>query len=155
MDLATANTIYTGMSPIPVAYLTDTLDLKVFYELIGTGKAKTSYVKRYHTNPMARMRPPIVPDQPVPVVPEDGPRRLLAVCAGKTSRPAGTPPSSCSYWTPAPTGVSWPTSSSPTWTWTWTWTWRSCSARDVGSVPFPMAARPLGRHHAVRDARSR
>jgi integrase len=32
---------------------------------------------------MARMRPPIVPDQPVPVVPEDGPRRLLAVCAGK------------------------------------------------------------------------
>jgi pimeloyl-ACP methyl ester carboxylesterase len=44
MDLATANTIYAGMKPIPVAYLTDKLDLKVFYELIGTGKAKTSYV---------------------------------------------------------------------------------------------------------------
>jgi hypothetical protein len=29
-------------------------------------------------NPMARMRPPIVPEQPVPVVPEDGLRRLLA-----------------------------------------------------------------------------
>jgi integrase/recombinase XerC len=33
---------------------------------------------------MARMRPPIVPDQPVPVVPEGGLRRLLAVCAGKS-----------------------------------------------------------------------
>jgi site-specific recombinase XerD len=29
------------------------------------------------------MRPPIVPDQPVPVIPDDGPRRLLAACAGK------------------------------------------------------------------------
>jgi site-specific recombinase XerD len=35
------------------------------------------------TSPMARMKPPIVPDQPVPVVPEDGLRRLLAACAGK------------------------------------------------------------------------
>jgi site-specific recombinase XerD len=35
-------------------------------------------------NPMARMRPPIVPEQPVPVVPEDGLRRLLATCAGKS-----------------------------------------------------------------------
>jgi site-specific recombinase XerD len=34
-------------------------------------------------NPMARMKPPIVPEQPVPVVPDDGLRRLLAVCAGK------------------------------------------------------------------------
>jgi site-specific recombinase XerD len=35
------------------------------------------------TNPMAKMRPPIVPEQRVPVVPEDGLRRLLAACAGK------------------------------------------------------------------------
>jgi site-specific recombinase XerD len=34
-------------------------------------------------SPMARMKPPIVPDQPVPVVPEDGLRRLLAACVGK------------------------------------------------------------------------
>jgi site-specific recombinase XerD len=34
-------------------------------------------------NPMAKMRPPIVPDQPVPVVPDDGLRRLFAACAGK------------------------------------------------------------------------
>jgi site-specific recombinase XerD len=32
---------------------------------------------------MARIRAPIVPEQPVPVVPEDGRRRLLAACAGK------------------------------------------------------------------------
>jgi site-specific recombinase XerD len=35
-------------------------------------------------NPMAKMRPPIVPEQPVPVVPEDGLRRLLATCGGKS-----------------------------------------------------------------------
>jgi site-specific recombinase XerD len=35
-------------------------------------------------NPMARMKPPIVPDKPVPVVPEDALRRLLAACAGKS-----------------------------------------------------------------------
>jgi site-specific recombinase XerD len=34
-------------------------------------------------NPMAKMRPPIIPDQPVPVIPDDGLRRLLAACAGK------------------------------------------------------------------------
>jgi site-specific recombinase XerC len=33
-------------------------------------------------NPMAKMKPPIIPEQPVPVVPEDGLRRL-ASCAGK------------------------------------------------------------------------
>ena len=38
-------------------------------------------------SPMARMKPPIVPDQPVPVVPEDGLRRLLAACAGKDFEP--------------------------------------------------------------------
>jgi site-specific recombinase XerD len=34
-------------------------------------------------SPMAKMKPPLVPDQPVPIVPEDGLRRLLAVCAGR------------------------------------------------------------------------
>jgi integrase/recombinase XerC len=34
-------------------------------------------------NPMARMRPPIIPERPVPIVPADGLRRLLAVCAGR------------------------------------------------------------------------
>jgi site-specific recombinase XerD len=35
-------------------------------------------------NPMARVKPPIVPEQPVPIVPEEGLKRLLAACAGKT-----------------------------------------------------------------------
>jgi site-specific recombinase XerD len=34
-------------------------------------------------SPMAKLRPPIIPEQPVPVVPEDALRRLLATCAGK------------------------------------------------------------------------
>jgi site-specific recombinase XerD len=34
-------------------------------------------------SPMAKMRPPIVPDRPVPVIPDDGLRRLLAACAGR------------------------------------------------------------------------
>jgi pimeloyl-ACP methyl ester carboxylesterase len=44
MDLATANATYAGMSPIPVAYFTDKLDLKIFDKLIRTGEIKTSYV---------------------------------------------------------------------------------------------------------------
>jgi site-specific recombinase XerD len=34
-------------------------------------------------SPMAKLSPPIVPDQPVPVIADDGLRRLLAACAGK------------------------------------------------------------------------
>jgi site-specific recombinase XerD len=34
-------------------------------------------------NPMATMKPPAVPDQPVPLLREDGLRRLLDACAGK------------------------------------------------------------------------
>jgi site-specific recombinase XerD len=35
-------------------------------------------------NPMARMRPPAIPEQPVPVPSADEVRRLLATCAGNT-----------------------------------------------------------------------
>jgi site-specific recombinase XerD len=34
------------------------------------------------TDPMAKMKPPIVPVNPVPVVPADGLKRLFAACAG-------------------------------------------------------------------------
>jgi site-specific recombinase XerD len=34
-------------------------------------------------SPTAKLRAPIIPEQPVPVVPEDGLRRLLATCDGK------------------------------------------------------------------------
>ena len=33
---------------------------------------------------MARMKPPIIPEQPIPIVPADGLRRLLAACAGRS-----------------------------------------------------------------------
>ena len=36
------------------------------------------------TNPTARMKPPIVPDKHVPIVPEDGLKRLFKACAGNT-----------------------------------------------------------------------
>jgi len=35
-------------------------------------------------DPMARMRPPIVPDKPVPIVAEDALKRLFQVCAGNS-----------------------------------------------------------------------
>jgi site-specific recombinase XerD len=34
-------------------------------------------------DPMAKMKPPAIPDQPIPVLPDDALRRLFAVCAGK------------------------------------------------------------------------
>jgi site-specific recombinase XerD len=34
-------------------------------------------------NPIARMKPPIIPEHPVPILPDDGLRRLLSACAGK------------------------------------------------------------------------
>jgi site-specific recombinase XerD len=36
------------------------------------------------TNPTARMKPPIVPDKPVLIVPDDGLKRLFKACAGNT-----------------------------------------------------------------------
>jgi site-specific recombinase XerD len=35
-------------------------------------------------DPMRRMKPPIVPDKPVPIVPADGLKRLFRACAGNT-----------------------------------------------------------------------
>jgi site-specific recombinase XerD len=37
-------------------------------------------------SPMAKMRPPMIPEKPVPVLPDDDIRRLLADCAGKDFR---------------------------------------------------------------------
>jgi site-specific recombinase XerD len=43
-------------------------------------------------NPMAKMKPPAIPEQPVPVVSDDALRRLFVACAVRTSKPAGTRP---------------------------------------------------------------
>ncbi len=34
-------------------------------------------------DPMAKMKPPAIPEQPVPVLPDEALRRLFAACAGK------------------------------------------------------------------------
>lgn len=44
MELADAEALYAAMTPVPVAFFTDKLDLTAFYELIGSRKIKTSYV---------------------------------------------------------------------------------------------------------------
>ena len=55
---------------------------------------------------MAKMRPPIQPEQPVPVIPPDGLRRLLKACEGKGFEARRDTASSCCYSTPAPAGTS-------------------------------------------------
>ena len=53
------------------------LALKRFFDwLVEEGLIETS--------PMARMRPPRVPEEPVPLMPEDSVRALLRACGGKT-----------------------------------------------------------------------
>jgi hypothetical protein len=86
-------------------------------------------------NPMARMKPPIIPERPVPIVPARRPAPAGA------SRPAATPPSSCCCWTPAPAAPSWPTCSWATSTWTWTCCW--CSARAAASGHCRSGTRPV------------
>ncbi|WP_169811420.1 alpha/beta fold hydrolase [Nocardia anaemiae] len=44
MDLTDAEALYAAMTPVPVAFFTDKLDLTSFYEMIGSGKVKASYV---------------------------------------------------------------------------------------------------------------
>jgi pimeloyl-ACP methyl ester carboxylesterase len=44
IDLATVQELYAKMSPIPVGFMADKIDLSAFYELVGTGQIRTSYV---------------------------------------------------------------------------------------------------------------
>jgi len=98
-------------------------------------------------SPMAWMRPPIVPEQPVPVVPEDGLRQLLAACAGKDFEARRDTAILMFLLDTGARRPSWPTSSSATLT--WTWMSRSCSARAAASAPCPTAARRLSRWTAI------
>jgi site-specific recombinase XerD len=98
-------------------------------------------------SPMARMKPPIVPDQPVPVVPEDGLRRLLGVCAGKDFEARrDTAIVMFLLDTGARRGE---LADLEVGDLSWTWTWPSCSARAAASVPCPMDARPPWRWTAT------
>lgn len=44
LDYATAAAIYAEMSPIPVRYFTDKLDLEAFHELVASARLQVSYV---------------------------------------------------------------------------------------------------------------
>ena len=50
--------------------------LKVFYAWLEDEGEITA-------DPMAKMKPPAIPEQPIPVVPDEALRRLFAACAGK------------------------------------------------------------------------
>ncbi len=65
---------------------------------------------RIKESPMAKMRPPKVPEQPVPVLKEDQLRALLATCEKGSSLRIGVMPRCCaSSWTPELDGPKWPT----------------------------------------------
>ena len=44
IDLATVNELYAQMTPIPLGFMADKLDLSAFYGLVGADKIRTSYV---------------------------------------------------------------------------------------------------------------
>ena len=88
-----------GMRPTTIEAATRA-DLEAFMvDLLARGRAPGTAATYYkvlkvlyawlldeeeiETDPMARMKPPIVPSKPVPIVPADGLKRLFAACAGK------------------------------------------------------------------------
>jgi site-specific recombinase XerD len=55
-----------------------------YYKVLKILYAWLSEEEEIPADPMARMKRPIVPDKPVPIVPEDGLKRLFRACAGNT-----------------------------------------------------------------------
>jgi integrase/recombinase XerC len=55
-----------------------------YYKVLKLLYAWLAEEEEIPASPMLRMRPPIVPDKPVPIVPEDGLKRLFKACAGNT-----------------------------------------------------------------------
>ncbi len=83
--------------------------LRVFFNfLIEEGEITAS--------PMARMHPPIVPEQQTPVVADDELEKLLATCSAKTLTTSGTTRSSDSSSTPGADSPRCPGCRSTTWT---------------------------------------
>jgi site-specific recombinase XerD len=53
-----------------------------YYKVLKVLYAWLVEEQELQADPMARMRPPLVPAKPVPIVPADGLKRLFAACAG-------------------------------------------------------------------------
>jgi site-specific recombinase XerD len=72
------------------AFLTDLLARRApstaatYYKILKLLYAWLADEEEIPADPMRRMKPPIVPDKPVPIVPEDGLKRLFRACAGNT-----------------------------------------------------------------------
>jgi site-specific recombinase XerD len=72
------------------AFLTDLLTRRApstaatYYKVLKLLYAWLADEEEIPADPMRRMKPPIVPDKPVPIVPEDGLKRLFRACAGNT-----------------------------------------------------------------------
>jgi hypothetical protein len=66
---------------------------------------------------MAKIKKPIVPEQPVPIVPEEALKRLFQACAGNTFEGRRDTALLMLLLDTAPAGPRWSESSSPTSTW--------------------------------------
>jgi integrase/recombinase XerC len=53
-----------------------------YYKVLRVLYAWLVEEQEIQVDPMARMKPPLVPAKPVPIVPADGLKRLFAACAG-------------------------------------------------------------------------
>jgi site-specific recombinase XerC len=84
-------------------------------------------------NPMAKIKKPIVPEQPVPIVSEEALKRLFAACAGNTFEGRRDAALLMLLLDTAPAGPRWSGSSSPTSTWSSTSSWSSARAAERAS----------------------
>jgi integrase/recombinase XerC len=55
-----------------------------YYKVLKLLYAWLAEEEEVPASPMLFMKPPIVPDKPVPIVPDDGLKRLFKACAGNT-----------------------------------------------------------------------
>jgi hypothetical protein len=98
-------------------------------------------------DPMVRMKRPIVPDKPVPIVAEDGRKRLFRACAGNTFEGRRDTALLMLLLDTGARRAEMVGPKSPTWIWSWRCCW--CSARAAASVPCWLAAGPARRWTAT------
>jgi site-specific recombinase XerD len=102
-------------------------------------------------DPMRRMKRPMVPDKPVPIVPADGLNQLFRACAGNTFEARRDTALLMLLLDTGARRDEMAGSSSATSTWSWMSCW--CSARAAASAPLPygrMAGEALDRYLRAR-----
>ncbi len=101
------------------------------------------------TSPMTGLRPPSIPDAPVPILDERSNKALLAAMNGRGFDLAVTLPSSACSWTRACVCPRWRVYPLRTSTLVWM---LSSSARAVGRVRVPLARRPARQSSATSES---